>query len=545
MYNIYGKKIELYEWQKNINPDKDTIIIAPTGAGKSVAAYLWADIENTSYKRIIFTSPIKALSNERYLELRKMYGKENVGILTGDVRINDDAKILCMTQEIYTSSYAKKPHQKVIIDEVHYMFQDIERARAYVDGLTATHFASKLLLLSATINEKAIGYFEKLTHRTLESVIVKERPVKIEYIGKQTYDNVINTYHPALIFAFSPKDIVRIADKLYEKRKQYRDIRDYAAKFHIDNKKLLELAPKGIGLYYGQMKVKEKLFVEHLVRKGIIDIVVGTDALALGVNLPVKCVFFAQLVKNGKYISKREFLQMSGRAGRPNLHEIGYVGFIETDKCNQERFEILMSAPLEEERLLIPIDYKKLLYNISWETIKNFVKYDLISHALALIIEEEARYISLYSLTGKQPETIFKKTVGLIKHFLTEVYRFIKPYKEKERLYNLLQSVYYHEIPLAVLVDCASYIHQHKKLDAVEFYKKHASIDNQRDLLQYLRFYHHIRFDIQIDKLEQFKDIIRKQDEFVIEPWKIEEIEKPSHNSYNYFTNTSSEQLTL
>ncbi|HEK25038.1 MAG TPA: DEAD/DEAH box helicase, partial [Hydrogenobaculum sp.] len=525
MYNIYGKKIELYEWQQQINIEKDTIIIAPTGAGKSVAAYLWADIENTSYKRIIFTSPIKALSNERYLELRKMYGKENVGIFTGDVKINEDAKILCMTQEIYTNSYAKRARQKVIIDEVHYMFQDLERARAYVDGLIKTHFTSKLLLLSATINEKSINYFEKLTNRTLEKIIVKERPVQIEYIGKQTYDSIIKEYHPALIFAFSPKDILKIANKLYDKREEYRDIKDYAEKFHINNEKLIELSRKGIGLYYGYMKLKEKLFVEYLVRKGIIDIVVGTDALALGVNLPVKCVFFTQLIKNGENISKREFLQMSGRAGRPNLHEIGYLGFIETDQCNKERFEMLLSAPLEEERLLIPIDYRKLLNNISWETIKNFVKYDLISRTLALIIEEEADYISQYSLTGKQPETIFKKTVGLIKHFLTEVYRLLKPYKEKEKLYQLLQSVYYHEIPLDVLVDCAAYIYKHKKLDAVEFYKTHDRIDNQRNLLQYLRFYHHIRFDIKIDKLEKFKDIIRKQDEFVIEPWKIEEIE--------------------
>ncbi|MGC8853225.1 MAG: DEAD/DEAH box helicase [Hydrogenobacter sp.] len=79
MENLYGKKIKLYDWQKEVNPAEDSFVIAPTGAGKSIAAYRWAF--DDSDKKVIFTAPIKALSNERYLELKRIY-KDKVGLET-------------------------------------------------------------------------------------------------------------------------------------------------------------------------------------------------------------------------------------------------------------------------------------------------------------------------------------------------------------------------------------------------------------------------------------------------------------------------------
>ena len=80
--------------------------------------------------RVIFTAPIKALSNERYLELKSM--GFDVGLETGDFKKNAGAEVLCCTQEIYTLKYAHIPGQKVIIDEFHFIFNDPERARAYI-----------------------------------------------------------------------------------------------------------------------------------------------------------------------------------------------------------------------------------------------------------------------------------------------------------------------------------------------------------------------------------------------------------------------------
>jgi len=196
--NIYGREINPFDWQEEAKNYKDLLIIAPTGAGKTVAAYNWAF--NDKSERVIFTAPIKALSNERYLELKK--AKKDVGILTGDVKINENAKILCMTQEIYTNHFAHLPNQKVIIDEVHYMFQDPYRARAYAEGLHRTSKDSNILLLSATITRQAVVYFEKITQRILDVIEIKERPVETKYVGRIPFENLID-YQPALIFIFS------------------------------------------------------------------------------------------------------------------------------------------------------------------------------------------------------------------------------------------------------------------------------------------------------------------------------------------------------
>ncbi len=545
MKNIYGKTIVPYKWQQKVDENKDTIIIAPTGSGKSVAAYLWAfGEESNKYEKIIFTAPIKALSNERYLELKKLYGKENVGIITGDVKQNTDARILCMTQEIYTNYYAKNPNQKVIIDEVHYMFQDINRSRTYVDGLVNTPATSKIMLLSATINQNVISYFEKLLHRPLESIIVKKRPVEIQYIGKANYLSALTEYTPSLIFVFSVRGIKQIAEHLLYIRSnklnysQQHDevLQQEIQRFGITNQSLIHLASYGIAIYHGQMKIKEKLFVEKLVRSGIVDVVVGSDALALGINLPVKSVFFGQLAKyyDGP-ISKREFLQMAGRAGRPNLHEVGYVGFIETGfesdlYTTESLYTKLQNAPLEQEHLLIPVNYKYILHNTSWDDIITVIKHKKKCNTLAELIEQEARYISEYSLTNASFNSIFSQVSSNIKNFIRDIYDMLKIHNNPNEIYELVKNIYYHEMPIDLIIEASLRIHYAGYIDAVDFYAEEVfriaktNYDSQKELLQFLRFYNHIKPSYVVNRLEEFENFIKMQDEFAINPDKIEEV---------------------
>ena len=141
------RKFDLYPWQLKAFEgirDRNAVLSAPTGSGKTLVAYLWSGILDqegkvnlSSRDRIIFTAPIKALSNERYLDLRRL--GFDVGIETGDFKRNTGARILCCTQEIYTLKYCKRPDQKLVIDEFHYIFTDPHRARAYIDGIRDTH----------------------------------------------------------------------------------------------------------------------------------------------------------------------------------------------------------------------------------------------------------------------------------------------------------------------------------------------------------------------------------------------------------------------
>ncbi|WP_352425562.1 DEAD/DEAH box helicase, partial [Aminomonas paucivorans] len=120
-----------YPWQERAVEaleGRSAILSAPTGSGKTWVAYRWAglmDREGNAQMppgRVIFTAPIKALSNERYLDLKRM--GFDVGLETGDFKKNAGAEVLCCTQEIYTLKYAGKPGIRLVVDEFHYIFTD-------------------------------------------------------------------------------------------------------------------------------------------------------------------------------------------------------------------------------------------------------------------------------------------------------------------------------------------------------------------------------------------------------------------------------------
>ncbi len=150
---------------------KSGVLPAPTGSGKTWVAYLWAGILDregrihTPPERVIFTAPIKALSNERYLDLRSL--GLDVGLETGDFKKNEGASVLCCTQEIYTLKYAGRPGIRLVVDEFHYIFSDSERARTYIDGIRATAPEVPILVMSATFGgpRSVQRYLSRITNR--------------------------------------------------------------------------------------------------------------------------------------------------------------------------------------------------------------------------------------------------------------------------------------------------------------------------------------------------------------------------------------------
>jgi superfamily II RNA helicase len=428
--NLYGKEISPLPWQLDARSHNNLIITAPTGAGKSIASYIWAG--QKSAKRVIFTAPTKSLSNERWLELKR--AGLDVGLLTGDVRLKEKAKILCMTQEIYTSEFSKLPDQRVIIDEVHYMFQDPERSRAYALGIHKTHPSSSLLLLSATITDKGIDILKRLSGRDMYVIKVQKRPVKIEFITQplQTGKALLD-YLPAIFFVFSrslAEEIVQSLKNLFGSLKavptkeEWERAKEIAKKLSITNTFLLSSAKHGVGLYFGDMRYKERVFVEKLFRSQLIKVVVSSDALALGVNFPAKSVVFCQLQKAGRPLSKREFLQMAGRAGRPGLWDIGYVGYL-AGKEMKSAFGRLIASPLEEEVLYIQPNLKGVLMELEYEELWD-------DAAVEAVCEEEAQLVEELSL-----KTLKK---GVVKGKLMDDVRmlryFLRSTKESQKVYE-------------------------------------------------------------------------------------------------------------
>src|SRR5262245_5736854 len=170
--------LELFE-------DKNVILNTPTGSGKSLVAAAVHFKAIAQGKRSIYTCPIKALVNEKWLGLCREFGPDNVGLSTGDASVNRDAPILCCTAEILANialrEGARAQVQDVIMDEFHY-YADRERGVAWQVPLLTLPQA-RFLLMSATLGETA--FFEqeltRLTRRPSVTIASKERPVPLEY----------------------------------------------------------------------------------------------------------------------------------------------------------------------------------------------------------------------------------------------------------------------------------------------------------------------------------------------------------------------------
>lgn len=439
---------KFYDWQLRAYDhikDYSAVLSAPTGSGKTLVAYLWAGLlrldgtinPNPDASRIIFTAPIKALSNERYLDLRRM--GLDVGIETGDFKRNEGASIICCTQEIYTMKYAGIPGQKLIVDEFHYIFTDSSRARTYIDGIRNTEPSTQMLVMSATLGGiKSVGkYLSDICQR--EFVIHSARKRITELIFQPNDPVKLYEVHDALVFLFSQKGVVDLADQIARTRKRIppESVKriDELAKI-LEVKKTLPGIYKGVGIYHGSMLPKEKLLVESAFRERLLDVVCGTNALALGVNLPAQYVIFAQLVNYYNYmpITRNEFLQMSGRAGRKGLFDPGYVTWLKDSEfeCGQFKtgkiFRQLMDKQSEPAVIKLSPSYGKLLRR-------------------QVLIEDEAEYIAEYSLPSQKVSSVLRELKAGMKKIDILAKRMVRG-SSRPRFMKILAEIWYDEMEI-------------------------------------------------------------------------------------------------
>ena len=167
-----------------LEQQKSVLVAAPTGAGKTVIGEFAIHLSLSKQQKVFYTTPIKALSNQKYQELCNRYGDERVGILTGDNNINSDAPIVVMTTEvlrnmIYTGSMNLMNLGFVIMDEVHYL---ADRARGAVWEEVILHLPKdvKLVSLSATVsNAEEFGAWLQEVRGDTEIIVSEVRPVPL------------------------------------------------------------------------------------------------------------------------------------------------------------------------------------------------------------------------------------------------------------------------------------------------------------------------------------------------------------------------------
>jgi len=205
----------------------NVLVSAPTGSGKTLIANYAIGRTLQRGERAFYTTPLKALSNQKYRELCDQYGGHRVGLLTGDISVNRDAEIIVMTTEVLRNMLLTESHQLrtlglVVLDEVHYL-QDPFRGGVWEEVLILTPAAVRFVALSATIGNAAFlgEWFENVRGPT--SVIVEgNRPIKLHNHIAIVRRGQPNAEILDLLDDLRPSDEARRIDNLMKATRRFR-----------------------------------------------------------------------------------------------------------------------------------------------------------------------------------------------------------------------------------------------------------------------------------------------------------------------------------
>lgn len=184
-----GKPFQPDVYQKaaaeNLYNGNDVIVTAPTGTGKTAIAHYVINKNLEDGKKTFYTTPLKALSNDKIREFEKIYGKENVGLITGDKKVNKDAPILIMTTEVYRNMVVKDHMTErnpmlnnlktVVFDELHYL-GDTDRGGVWEQAIMFTDPKTQILSLSGTMAnpEKITDWMAKTKGHALSEKVTPD-----------------------------------------------------------------------------------------------------------------------------------------------------------------------------------------------------------------------------------------------------------------------------------------------------------------------------------------------------------------------------------
>jgi superfamily II RNA helicase len=438
-----------------VDNGESLIVAAPTGCGKTLIAEYAVDVSIARGKRAIYTAPIKALSNQKFRDFRKRFGDQTVGIQTGDVTINPEARLLIMTTEIFRNLILEdSPRLKdilyVIFDEIHYL-DDPERGTVWEESIILAPRDIRFMCLSATvpnINELAawMGNVRAVPFTVIEET---HRPVPLRHTfyhpkfglltikgikrhfrsspaerkkflrhkpsSRRIIDMVLRQGHiPVLYFCFNRRACERNAEihrdlnlLTPDERARVRTMVDELSKqYHLEGYErigfLRSLWESGCGFHHAGILPAAKEIVERLFTAGLIKLLFCTETFALGINMPASAVIFDELEKfdgvNFNYLMTREYNQMAGRAGRRGMDEEGYV-----------YAQVIPEAT-------DPVHLERLLYGVNERINSRFyASYSTI--------------LNLYSRYGEGAYDIFRRSLH---NFKKGVFALTKQYQKEE-----------------------------------------------------------------------------------------------------------------
>ncbi|MDT5040430.1 MAG: ATP-dependent helicase HelY [Actinoplanes sp.] len=392
------------------------LVCAPTGAGKTVVGEFAVHLAlRAGDRKCFYTTPIKALSNQKFHDLVQRYGPDKVGLLTGDNVINGEAPVVVMTTEVlrnmlYAGSATLDGLAFVVMDEVHYL-ADRFRGAVWEEVIIHLPATVNLVSLSATVSnyEEFADWLVTVRGRT-EVVVSEHRPVPLwqhMLVGKRMFDlfhdadaarkhdvhpellrytremlrrldlgertagpgwnsrggggrnrrwqpppraEVVDRLDragllPAILFIFSRAGCDAAVQQCLQAGLRLTDVDERTEIRRIAQAKVatipgedlsvlgywewLDGLERGVAAHHAGMLPAFKEAVEECFVRGLVKAVFATETLALGINMPARCVVLERLVKfNGEAhvdLTPGEYTQLTGRAGRRGIDVEGHA----------------------------------------------------------------------------------------------------------------------------------------------------------------------------------------------------------------------------
>jgi superfamily II DNA/RNA helicase len=376
--------------------EQGVLVCTPTGTGKTLIAQAALFEALHSGRVAYYTTPLIALTEQKFHEMQAAaqrwgFKAEDVGLVTGNRRVNPGAAILVVVAEILLNrllnpaAFDFTDVQSVVMDEFH-SFADPERGIVWELSLALLPPHVRLLLLSATVGNATefLSWLNRCHGRKVELVEGKERRVPLTYHwvpDELLNDQLVNMARgdpaarrtPALVFCFNRDECWSVAEQLKglpllgeEQRSRL-----HAEVNKLDwtqgvGPKMKQILHRGVGVHHAGLLPKYRRVVESLFERKLLAVAVCTETLAAGINLPARSVVLASLVKGppGKQrlIDASTAHQIFGRAGRPQFDERGYVYAIaHEDDVKILRWKVKYDAIPEDTRDLGLLKAKKAL----------------------------------------------------------------------------------------------------------------------------------------------------------------------------------------
>uniref|UniRef100_A0A0N5A056 Helicase ATP-binding domain-containing protein n=1 Tax=Parastrongyloides trichosuri TaxID=131310 RepID=A0A0N5A056_PARTI len=426
-YNLPGYKLDMFQSiaAKVIDKEETVLVSAHSSSGKTtIAEYVIAKCLALD-KKVIFTSPIKALSNQKFDDFNKKF-KNSTGIITGDVSRFKDRSVLVITTEILlelliNNSELLNNVQYVIHDECHFIGNE-SRGHVWELSIMLLKKNMHMVLLSATMpnNEQIAEWIATTQKKIVHIVGTCEKPIPLRhalysfdhrqaYLVSEKTNEVDNHCINEVMLSgrnryMGKQDIVSIVKFLYDK-KAYPCIIYCPSKIKCDTfarymenfdfltaeeKELVDklinivvdtvgndvystnqlcfyrdMYTRGIFIHHSDLYTSVKEFTEICIESGLAKFICSTDTLSIGMNLSVKTVVFSSLTKFDGKKQRRlyisEFLQMAGRAGRRGKDTVGNVIVLPSIECSETNYTFLVSNVSNEIESFFKLDYNMIV----------------------------------------------------------------------------------------------------------------------------------------------------------------------------------------